>query len=115
MGAVHEKAYADDLRGSADCRLTRIHEVTRDFRLEDVWELPGWGGADAFPRLVRLIASMDPSHAVRDPVEGREAARLGPTGRQGCRLGFCAPPRRIVRSGAWISIARRASEATSGG
>jgi hypothetical protein len=41
----------------------RIHELTRDFRLEDVWELPGWVGADAFPRLVRLIASMDPSQS----------------------------------------------------
>jgi Protein of unknown function (DUF2867) len=39
----------------------RIHELTRDFRLEDVWALPGRGGPDDFPRLVRLIASMDPS------------------------------------------------------
>ena len=39
----------------------RIHELTRDFRLEDVWELPGRGGADSFPRLVDLIASLDPS------------------------------------------------------
>jgi hypothetical protein len=39
----------------------RIHEVTRDFRLEDVWELPGRGGPDDFPRLVQLIASLDPS------------------------------------------------------
>jgi len=41
----------------------RIHELTRDFRLEDVWELPGRGGPDDFPRLVRLIASMDPSQS----------------------------------------------------
>ena len=39
----------------------RIHELTPDFRLEDVWELPGRGGPDDFPRLVRLIASADPS------------------------------------------------------
>jgi hypothetical protein len=39
----------------------RIHELTRDFRVEDVWELPGSGGADDFPRLVRVIASLDPS------------------------------------------------------
>jgi hypothetical protein len=39
----------------------RIHELTRDFRLEDVWELPGRGGPDDFPRLVELIASRDPS------------------------------------------------------
>jgi Protein of unknown function (DUF2867) len=39
----------------------RIHELTRDFRLEDVWELPGRGDPEDFPRLVRLIASADPS------------------------------------------------------
>jgi len=37
----------------------RIHELTRDFRLEDVWELPEVGGPDAFPLLVQLIASGD--------------------------------------------------------
>jgi len=39
----------------------RIHELTRDFRLEDVWALPTPGGPDAFPQLVRGIASSDPS------------------------------------------------------
>jgi Protein of unknown function (DUF2867) len=39
----------------------RIHEIAPDFRLEDVWELPGEGGAGDFPLLVELIASMDPS------------------------------------------------------
>jgi hypothetical protein len=39
----------------------RIHELTRDFRLEDVWQLSGQGGLGDFPRLVQLIASMDPS------------------------------------------------------
>jgi hypothetical protein len=38
----------------------RIHELTPDFRLEDVWALTGTGGPDDFPRLVALIASMDP-------------------------------------------------------
>jgi uncharacterized protein DUF2867 len=41
----------------------RVHELTRDFRLEDVWELPGVGEPDDFPRLVELIASYDPSHS----------------------------------------------------
>jgi Protein of unknown function (DUF2867) len=40
----------------------RIHEITPDFRLEDVWELPETGAADDFPRLVELIATMDPEH-----------------------------------------------------
>ena len=39
----------------------RIHELTRDFRLEDVWALPTPGGPDDFPRLVQLMSSFDPS------------------------------------------------------
>ena len=39
----------------------RIHELTADFRLEDVWALPTPGGPDDFPRLVRSMASGDPS------------------------------------------------------
>lgn len=35
----------------------RIHELTRDFRLEDVWALPTPGGPDDFPDLVRQFAS----------------------------------------------------------
>jgi hypothetical protein len=41
----------------------RIHELTRDFRLEDLWALPGGGGPDDFPRLVQMIASLDPSQS----------------------------------------------------
>src|SRR3954465_10253797 len=37
----------------------RIHELTRDFRLEDVWALPAAGGADDFPRLIAMVASFD--------------------------------------------------------
>jgi Protein of unknown function (DUF2867) len=39
----------------------RIHELTGDFRLEDVWALPTPGGPDDLPRLVRQFAS-DDSH-----------------------------------------------------
>jgi hypothetical protein len=39
----------------------RIHELTGDFRLEDVWALPTPGGPDDFPRLVQLFASVDAS------------------------------------------------------
>ena len=38
----------------------RIHELTRDFELEDVWALATPGGPDDFPRLVDLMASFDP-------------------------------------------------------
>jgi hypothetical protein len=41
----------------------RIHELTPDFRLEDVWLLPGSASADDFPRLVELIASRDPARS----------------------------------------------------
>jgi uncharacterized protein DUF2867 len=39
----------------------RIHELTRDFDVEDVWALPTPGGPDDFPRLVQLMTSLDPS------------------------------------------------------
>lgn len=39
----------------------RIHELTRDFRLEDVWALPTPGGPDDFPLVVRGATSSDPS------------------------------------------------------
>ncbi len=39
----------------------RIHELTADFRLEDVWALPTPGGPDDFPRLVAAMAAGDPS------------------------------------------------------
>ncbi len=41
----------------------RIHDLTRDFRLEDVWALPTPGGPDDFPRLVHAMVSGNPSQA----------------------------------------------------
>jgi hypothetical protein len=41
----------------------RIHELTRDFRLEDVWALPTPGGPDDFPHLVQMAAGLDPSRS----------------------------------------------------
>ena len=41
-------------------RLWRIHELTQDFRLEDVWAVPVVGGPDDLPRLVQLLASYNP-------------------------------------------------------
>lgn len=47
----------------------RIHELTPDFHLLDVWALPTPGGPDEFPRLVEVFASADtaesPSRASR--------------------------------------------------
>jgi hypothetical protein len=53
----------------------RIHEMTGDFRLEDVWELPARGGPDDFPRLVRMIASQDPSRSSSSAVRTLFAIR----------------------------------------
>lgn len=41
----------------------RIHEIAPDFKLEDVWELPGRGGPGDFPQLVQLIVSFDPAQS----------------------------------------------------
>ena len=47
----------------------RIHELTQDFRLEDVWGLPTLGGREDFPRLVEMLAATDPA------VSGSSVAR----------------------------------------
>jgi len=41
----------------------RIHELTPDFRLEDVWALPTPGGPDDFPLLTEGFASFDPAQS----------------------------------------------------
>jgi hypothetical protein len=41
----------------------RIHELTGDFQLEDVWALPTPGGPDDFPRLVEMAAALDASRS----------------------------------------------------
>ena len=41
----------------------RIHELTRDFRLEDVWALPTPGGRDDFGQLVDRVLAGDPARS----------------------------------------------------
>jgi len=41
----------------------RIHDITPDFRLEDVWGIPAPGEPDDFPRAVEAIISSDPSQS----------------------------------------------------
>ena len=49
--------------GAHRSRAWRIHELTGDFQVEDVWALPTPGGPDDFPRLMEWLASRDePSH-----------------------------------------------------
>lgn len=65
----------------------RIHELTRDFRLEDVWALPTPGGPDDFNRLVDAIAAGDPSHGSSHVVRTLFAIRW----KLGGLLGWDAP------------------------
>ena len=53
----------------------RIHELTPDFRLEDVWALPGALDLDEFPRLVDVVASFDPAHSSSCAVRSLFAVR----------------------------------------
>jgi len=50
-------------RSAHTSRPWRIHELTHDFRLEDVWAPPGDFGPDDFGRLVQQFASFDPSQS----------------------------------------------------
>jgi len=53
----------------------RIHELTRDFEVEDVWALPTPGGPDDFPLLVEGFASADPSQSASGAVRALFAIR----------------------------------------
>jgi len=61
----------------------RIHELTGDFRLEDVWVLPGRGGPHDLPRAVELITAYDPAHRASFPVRALFAIRWKLGGRFG--------------------------------
>lgn len=65
----------------------RIHEIAYDFRLEDVWEAPERGGPDDFPRLVQMIATMDPGQSSSSAVRALFAIRW----KVGELLGWDAP------------------------
>ena len=55
----------------------RIHELTADFRLEDVWVLPTPGRPDDFQRLVQVMATFDPSKSPSGAVSTLVAIHLG--------------------------------------
>jgi len=65
----------------------RIHELTRDFRLEDVWQLPWRGAPEDFPQAVQLIASGDLSRSSSRAVRTLSAART----KLGALLGWDDP------------------------
>jgi hypothetical protein len=53
----------------------RIHELTGDFQVEDVWSLPTPGGPDDFPRLATLMASGKPFRSSSPAARGLFAVR----------------------------------------
>lgn len=53
----------------------RIHELTRDFKVEDVWALPTPGGRDDFHLLVEDFAAGDPARNASAPVRALFAIR----------------------------------------
>ena len=65
----------------------RIHELTRDFELLDVWATPTPGGPDDFPRLRRLALGFDPAQSTSAAVRMLFAARWA----LGDLLGLDAP------------------------
>jgi hypothetical protein len=44
-----------------ETRPWRIREIAPDFTVEDVWALPVYGGAGDFPKLLEVMASLDPA------------------------------------------------------
>ena len=62
-------------RSAHASRPWRIHEITHDFRLEDVWALPTPGGRDDFPLLVKMVTSLDPGRSASLPVRTLFSAR----------------------------------------
>jgi hypothetical protein len=65
----------------------RIHELTRDFRLEDVWALPTPGGREDFAVLVKRFAAGDPSRSS----DGLSRALFAIRGKLGQLLGWDGP------------------------
>ncbi|MEY2567660.1 MAG: hypothetical protein QOE35_2189 [Actinomycetota bacterium] len=65
----------------------RIHELAPDFRLEDVWALPTPGGRRDFPRLVEMLAALDPARSSSPAVSTLFAVRW----KLGALLGWDRP------------------------
>ena len=51
-----------------------MHEITRDFRLEDVWALPAEGSREEFPQLVAALSAQDPAGG--SPAAARALMRI---------------------------------------
>ena len=93
----------------------RVHEITQDFEVEDVWELPTPGGPDDLARLVQWFTSRGDDDlpivlralfALRWKLGG--AVQVGQTRlrrRRTRALAACAATRGSARSAAWTGCA----------
>ncbi|HEX8204975.1 MAG TPA: DUF2867 domain-containing protein [Solirubrobacteraceae bacterium] len=61
--------------GAHTSRPWRIHELTADFDLEDVWALPTPGGPGDFHRLVEMATKLDPGRSGHPVVRALFAIR----------------------------------------
>jgi hypothetical protein len=66
----------------------RVHALTPDFRVEDVWALPTPGGPDDFPRLVAALASGEAGRGAPRTVRALFAFRRA----RGRLFGWDRPP-----------------------
>jgi hypothetical protein len=73
----------------------RVHDLVRDFELEDAWALPAHGAAADFSRLIELLAASDPAHAESAPTRFLWQLR--------------------DRLGKWFSLGRISTPAQAGG
>ena len=91
---------------SHTARPWRIHALTPDFRLEDVWALPTPSGPDDFPRLVAVLAS---GGTGRDAPRTVRALLVRPEGRLGALYMAAIRPfrHRLVGPGLLRTIERR--------
>src|SRR4029453_16623744 len=69
----------------------RIHAITRDFRLEDVWALPTPGGPDDFPRLVQGLRSGGLGQGVPPPRPARHPRLVRGIPSAGLAQGIASP------------------------
>ena len=81
----------------------RIGEIAPDFTLEDAWELPVYGGADDFGRLLDVMASRDLSQDAPALVRLMFAVRW----QLGRWFGWDVPAERLIPGRVEASLAER--------
>jgi Protein of unknown function (DUF2867) len=82
----------------------RIAEIAPDFRLEDAWALPAYGGAHDFPALIEVMGSLNTSDAASRPTRTLFRVRR----RVGAALGWDDPSRPLsIPDGTEVTLLAR--------